>query len=1434
MHRLRLIPSVVAVAVALVAGAGNQALAGGSGYLVDTTSDPSLTTCDQVIDNDCSLRGAISRANAPSTPQDIISFDATDFPAGAPATIAIGSMVGSLTGGSDTINATGRGVIIDGVNVEPAYAAFSCVRLDSDSNQVLGLQLTDCQFGIEVTSVADSNQLSSNVIYDNSVGIGLAGNSNVAYLNKVGTDATGSVIHPDGGNNTGISVTGDGNQIGAGEANVISGNLTDGVNIQPSADLTAVEGNFIGTDVEGESDLGNGVTGVKVFGTNTTIGATTAAARNVISGNLIGISISGAAATGNAVLNNYIGTNAVGTGDLGNSADGINISNAPGNCIGGTLVIVATVCTTGTASRNVISGNGGPGVTVFGATATSNDIFGNDIGLQVDRSTPLGNGNNGIAISGGASGTRIGYINTGEGNRIAHNVGDGIFVESGTGTQILSNEIFNNSGLGIDLGPNGVTPNDLDDPDGGANNLQNYPVLTMASSIGAGTTILGSLNSTPNTEFVIEFYASSSCDPSGFGEGETPIGYGGGVTDGGGDLPINTTLPTSVPGLRYITATVGTDAQPASNSEFSNCVQVPPIVVNSAADPGDGACTLANCTLREAITAANAAPELSVIHFAIPGPPTITPAPSALPEITAPVWINARTQPGYAGNPVIEITGTGIVLTSSGLRLSADDSIIEGLNVNRFGQYGITVNGHSNIVRNNFIGTNLSGTAAFGNGLGGIALATVSSTKFNTIGGTTAADRNVISGNSGNGVLLTAFSADNTISGNYIGTDATGAIDLGNGQSGILVQSLNNTIGGLVSGARNVISGNNADAVLLDAGVSGNKVFGNYIGTNAAGTAALGNGLSGVHLLNAGNNLVGSSLAGSGNVISGHSEAGVDINGLGSNIVRGNYIGTDAAGAAGLSPRQDGVRMRAGAAGNFIGGIITGAGNVISGNDSGVSITGFTSDNNTIQGNFIGTNAAGTGVVGNNYGVSIFDASGTLVGGAVAGARNVISGNDLSAVQIQNAGASSNSIKGNYIGTDITGMVGLGNGGYGILVVQGNSTIIGGNTAAETNVIAATGPDGFSSPGYGIFLNSDNNFVDANRIGTAADGASPLGNGADGVYVAGDNNTIGGAPANSNTIAFNGGAGVRLPAGAGIGNMIRYNSMFSNVGLGIDLGAEGVTINDDMDPDVGPNSLQNFASITGVTVTPPNVTINGLLNSIPNSGYLVVIFQSYSCDPSSFGEGTNLLGVVIVNTGQFGVGGFTLNTTTAQVPPGSFITATAQSASGTSEFSLCHTVFSDSDDDDDGYTNTVESGSPFCAGSVNDDAFDDAVVNDGCFLAQVGSFSEAQFKIGTNSKDPCGNDGWPSDLDQQPLSFNELDIFDITSFIAPLRRLDTLPTSPAYSTRWDLAPGPTAPFANFINIIDLTTLLSGAAGSPAYPPMFGGLRAFGRTCPFPP
>jgi len=300
----------------------------------------------------------------------------------------------------------------------------------------------------------------------------------------------------------------------------------------------------------------------------------------------------------------------------------------------------------------------------------------------------------------------------------------------------------------------------------------------------------------------------------------------------------------------------------------------------------------------------------------------------------------------------------------------------------------------------------------------------------NTVGGSTAAERNVISG-SGTGVYIAYSGTDgNLVKGNYIGTNASGTAAVPNDMGGVVINqgAQNNTVEG------NVISGTLHDAVTIaDGGTDGNMVKGNYIGTNASGAAAVPNGGWGVGIIDgAQNNTVGGSTAGERNVISGNGQNGVRIegNGTNGNVVKGNYIGTNASGTAALpngtsGPESAGVLIFTSAQNNTV------EGNVLSGNvGAGVEIMNL-SKGNVVKGNYIGTNASGTDPVPNYLGVWIgYAAQNNTVGGTAAGESNTIAFNNEDGVQVFGVVTTGNAIRGNSIHS---------NGGKGIENTDGGN-----------------------------------------------------------------------------------------------------------------------------------------------------------------------------------------------------------------------------------------------------------------------------------------------------------------------------------------------------------------------------------------------------------
>jgi titin len=332
-----------------------------------------------------------------------------------------------------------------------------------------------------------------------------------------------------------------------------------------------------------------------------------------------------------------------------------------------------------------------------------------------------------------------------------------------------------------------------------------------------------------------------------------------------------------------------------------------------------------------------------------------------------------------------------------------------------------------------------------------------------------------------------------TISGNYIGTNAAGSAALANAGRGIyILDSSSSTIGGTTAAERNVISGNAIEGVKIEGATStGNIVQGNYIGTNAAGTAAIANS-GGLSITSgANNNTIGGTASGAGNVISGNTTNQVHITDTGTtgNTVAGNYIGTNAAGTADLS-NTDGVRIDSGASANTLGGTTTSARNIISGNTTGVFITGSTTTGNVVQGNWVGLNAAGTGSLANSIGISVSTATATMIGGTATGAGNVISGNASMGISLGNLD-SGTIIQGNLIGTNPAGTAAQGQSNGIYIQSRSSNALIGGTDAGAGNLI--------SGNSIGIrFANSGGAptgvRIEGNKIGTSLDGNTAVRN----------------------------------------------------------------------------------------------------------------------------------------------------------------------------------------------------------------------------------------------------------------------------------------------------------------------------------------------------
>ncbi len=653
---------------------------------------------------------------------------------------------------------------------------------------------------------------------------------------------------------------------------------------------------------------------------------------------------------------------------------------------------------------------------------------------------------------------------------------------------------------------------------------------------------------------------------------------------------------------------------------------------------------------------------------------------------------NASGSDAY-GNPIYEGNGVYGVTINSDIYGSSTGDVLSNDIVSANLYNGIILSGTStthNVVSGTIIGSDNTGAAVvddpgnrLGNGQaggGGSGVVINQGASYNTIGGTTAAARDVILGNKSYGVYITdGNTTHNVVEGDAIGTDITGlhGVDgagesYGNGSSGvaIVLGASYNVVSGTPT-APEVISDNASDGVQITSQASFNHVSGVRIGTDQTGENALPNALDGVAVSGASTgNFIGLA-GGPANVISGNAGNGVSLSGFDTdeNFVENNLIGIDAGGIASLGNGGDGVLVHGQASSNFIGHASSGSSNVISGNGTwGVYISDSGTNNNTVANNFIGTNVTGNYPVPNtDNGLDIvFGAQSNTVGGTTAAARNVISGNLHEGVLIGFGGTANNVVEGNFIGTDLTGKnflassqqidgvyIGLGAGSNTI----GGQNPVGAFNTAAWNVISGNAINGILVTDSG----TTGSVISGNFIGTDLTGTVALPNGGNGVTIAaGTSNTTIGAETsgigNLNVISGNLRDGVSITSSSGnnlsfdyFGVDLNNQKSLGNHGNGVSIhSASGNRVNLDVirynggygiltDTESSNNAWyydsisnntqggiaqptnptpQAIPVLTGATLTNQQLTINGTITGSPDHNAGLVL-QFYASPASN-------------------------------------------------------------------------------------------------------------------------------------------------------------------------------------------------------------------------
>ncbi|WP_165227378.1 beta strand repeat-containing protein [Aquisphaera insulae] len=647
----------------------------------------------------------------------------------------------------------------------------------------------------------------------------------------------------------------------------------------------------------------------------------------------------------------------------------------------------------------------------------------------------------------------------------------------------------------------------------------------------------------------------------------------------------------------------------------------------------------------------------------IPGMPAGATAAPYLAQAGAATYVSTEPPPYLAGP-----TGSIVVNPSGGSFLAANEYASASQAGANWGTWLLSFTGLSTLTPS-YKAIGNGGSGIFLNGSSGVV-----------IGGTVAAAANVIGANGGgsgggSGITALGTSGGLLIQGDFIGTDPSGSTGLGNVGNGINLSTNSNTVGGTSAAARNVIAGNGQAGIAIS-NASNNVIQGNFVGVANFSNVAVPNRGYGIVVTSSTGTTIGGTVAGAGNVVSGNGTQGIEINAgqttSSGTLIAGNIVGLNALGTIAVPNSGYGI-FQNGADLTTIGGTVAAARNVISGNrNEGISMG--TGDHSLVVGNYIGTDITGTKAIGNSKGLIWTNASYATVGGTTAAARNVISGNTAAGIDSFVLGSGYEVIQGNYIGVDVTGIKALPNGGTGMRISGPTNNTIGGTTTGAGNVIAANNGNGIEftvGPANGTV-------VQGNYIGTTPGGATNLGNVGTGIVIWSDDVTVGGTAAGAgNVIAYN--RGNSLDPGDGIRlvfdvhhNTILSNSIHDNTGLGINFG-NGPTPNhpDEIGAVPGPNDYQNYPVLGSAVSTGGNLEVIGSLNAGASTQYVLQFFWNPTADPSGHGEGQYLIGTRTMTTDASHNAPFDFTFPGANVPGGSFVTATATDPDGnTSEFAL--------------------------------------------------------------------------------------------------------------------------------------------------------------------
>ena len=1096
-----------------------------------------------------------------------------------------GRIGGSGAGQGNLIANRSIAIQMQGTNAMGNWIQGNLIGMDAagnaQSNSSGGIILNGTASNIVGGVVASGRNIIGNC-GGNALAISGRADGNYILENYIGLDPTGTRVESNSW--SGIDITDSAVQIGAlGFGGVVSGCNGWGIAFHGACSGSVVQAYYVGTSAAGTNAIPNSYGGIDIGSPGVTVGFTNSwFGTNVICGNGSGGGILVEDGAHNAVIcGNFVGVSATGSNALPNLGTPIRVGVATNVTIGGMSRSAGNVV--GASLSDAI--NIAPG-------ADGALISGNLIGTSASGLAALTNSGTGINIT-RSQGVRIGV---GCGNVVGGNGAYGIYLGDGSHNAVIQGNIVGLTASGSNALPNA--------------NIGIYIGVATNVTIGGGSVVLG--NVVGNSLVYDGIYLAAGADGASIDGNHVGTSADGMLA-----------MPNNGPGIciaasRGVRVGAACGNLIAGNNGYGlyvgdgshnaviqgNIVGISGSGSNALPNAGNGICVgiATNVTIGGG----------SVALGNVVGNSLSADGISLAAGADGATIDGNRVGTSVDGMLAMPNGGVGINVTSSrGVRIgTACGNVIAGNN-----GYGLYVgNGsHNAVICANYIGVSSNGAYAIPNGSYGIYVGTATNVM---IGGTNAAQGNVVSGNGGNGLYLADGTHGAVIRANYIGVSASGSIALPNSGEGIYIGVATNvTVGGTNTTQGNVVSGNTAIGVHLAAGADGAVIDGNRIGTDALGLQVVSNGASGLVLDRSLGVRIG---VGYRNIIGGNHGTGITL-GSGSHnaVISANYIGVSAGGATALPNTSDGLSI--GVATNVtVGGVLMAQRNVISASGGNGVIMASGSDGALVEGNYIGTDVnAATALRNGGTGVNL---SGSRNAGVF---WNIISGNGGDGVHLGN-GSHSACVCSNLIGVSGVGSVALTNQGAGISIDHARGVQISGNTLA-----------GNQNNGISISGGSTNAVINGNRIGVGSDGATAVGNGGTGISITSSPGALigGEGSGQGNVVSGCTGAGITLSGGSDdavlIGNRVGVSqsgmTAVTNNGTGISVSqSQRIQIGGTNHNVVGANfgyAISLGSDVTNVVVAGNMIGVNSNATAVmPNGNYGVLGYASQltvgSVDPA--------------------------------------------------------------------------------------------------------------------------------------------------------------------------------------------------------------------------